>query len=416
MKKIGILYIIDTSVGNLGGAEKQLGELIIRLDPGKFKIIVIQLDNLAGSHKNLVKLFGGPNLKELENVTRQFWVKMGCPVNPSHFNGIKILTFPLKRIQSYEGLLASKLIKNVIATENIDIVHTFFESSDFLGTIVGRLSKVPFIISSRRDTGFTKNSRLLKFYKLLNSYVDLILVNAQAVRDAAIQQENIKPDKIKIIYNGIKVEKYNVQVDVAKKKLELGIDPDAPVVGKIANLRPVKGHCYFLKAAAKVLEKFPRTNFVLIGNGSLEEKLKQYANELNISTQVKFLGLREDIPEIISTLDISVLSSLTEGCSNTILESMAGGKPVIATNVGGNPELIVDGETGLIVPSRNATALADAECKLISDRVAAIKMGERGRDRVAKLFNMDKIIAEFEEVYRSVAKGYYDVNQGKEKY
>ena len=402
MKKISILYIIDTSVGNLGGAEKQLGELITRLDPEKFKIIVIQLDNSAGSHKNLVKLFGGLNISGLENVTRQFWKKMGYPLDPSYFNGIKILTFPLKRIQSYKGLLASKLIKNIIATEDIDVVHTFFESSDILGTIMGRLSKVPLIISSRRDTGFTKNRRLLKIYKLLNRYVNLIMVNAQAVGDAAALQENIKPDKIKILYNGIKVEKYNVQVDVEKKKLELGIDPDAPVVGKIANLTPVKAHSFFLDAASKVLEKFPKTNFLLIGNGPLEKQLKQYANDLNISNKIKFLGVREDIPEIISILDISVLSSLTEGCSNAILESMAGGKPVIATNVGGNPELIVDRETGLIVPSQDATALAEAECKLLSDKDLAIKMGERGRERVKSLYSMDKIVAEFEKIYRSV--------------
>jgi glycosyltransferase involved in cell wall biosynthesis len=397
------LYIIDGIVGVLGGAEKQLGEIIRGLVSRKFKITVIQLFDFGMTDKQLGKLINGQKSNWFESITTQSLERIRYPFEIPTFDGIKILTFPLKRIYSYKGFLASKLIKDIITTEKINIVHTFFESSDILGSIVGKVSKVPFIISSRRDTGFSKNSRLLKCYKLLNNFVDLILVNAQAVRDATIQQENIRPDKIKTIYNGIKLEKYNAKVDIEQKRLELGIDPDAPVVGKIANLHPIKGHYYFLRAAVKVLEKFPRTNFILIGEGPLEEKLKQYANDLNISAQIKFLGLREDIPDIISILDISVLSSLTEGCSNAILESMAGGKPVIASNVGGNPELIVDGETGLIVPPRNPNMLADAECNLISDRVAAIKMGERGRDRVERLFSLDKIIAEFEEVYRSVA-------------
>lgn len=399
MRQINLLYIIDTSVGNFGGAEKQLGEIIRGLDRSKFKTVVIQLDNFHGTLKHPNNFIRGLDLKNLENITRQFWEKMGIPLDPPPFVGIKILTFPLKRILSYKGFWAAKLIKHVIERERIDILHTFFESSDILGTLVGRFSKTPFIISSRRDTGFSKNSRLLKCYKLLNNFVDLILVNAEAVREATIKKENIKSDKIKTIYNGIKVEKYKVKIDAAKKKLELGIDPEAPVIGIIANLTPVKGHSFFLDAAASVLQEFPTTNFVLIGEGPLEEKLKKQADELNILNRVKFLGVRKDIPELISLFDISVLSSLTEGCSNAILESMAGGKPVIATNVGGNPELVINGENGLIVPAQDSAALAAAECHLISNKAVAINMGEKGRARVERFFGFDKIIAEFEELY-----------------
>jgi glycosyltransferase involved in cell wall biosynthesis len=183
----------------------------------------------------------------------------------------------------------------------------------------------------------------------------------------------------------------------------LSIPEDHHVVGIIANLRPCKGLRGFLKAAALVLQSYPQTTFLIVGrDDGLKVELQLLAKELHISDSIIFTGERDDIPEILSMFDILVSSSLTEGLSNAILEGMALGKPVIATNVGGTPELVVHEQTGLLVSPGNPGYLAEAVIRLLGGCELRNRLGSAGLKRVEMLFCLERMVNQTETFYEEL--------------
>jgi len=190
-------------------------------------------------------------------------------------------------------------------------------------------------------------------------------------------------------------------------KRKLGIQSESFVVGMVANIRKVKGYLYFLDAARIILRYNRNVQFVMIGYDAIKsdfttEGLKRYGEEIRISENLHFLGGKLDIPDLISIFDVAVLASLSEGFSNVILEYMASSKPVVATEVGGNPEIVVHGETGLLVPPADSDALASAILSILEDKDMALRFGMAGRKRVEERFSVDIMLRNYENLFEQV--------------
>ena len=151
-----------------------------------------------------------------------------------------------------------------------------------------------------------------------------------------------------------------------------------------------------------MLEEWPESTFLLVGEGPLAGEMHLYTERLGIASNVRFLGWRDDVPAILAAMDICVLASLWEGLPYTLLEAMAAGKPMVATSVGGSREIVVDGETGLLVPPRNPSALARGIMRLLADQALAAEMGRRGRERVHDVFSIEAMLRKTEEVYEKL--------------
>ena len=187
-----------------------------------------------------------------------------------------------------------------------------------------------------------------------------------------------------------------------KMKQELGIDNSDRIIGCVGTLRSVKGHKYLIQAIPLILDKFPHTRLVLVGDGPLRSELERLAEKLKVRERIMFLGYRPDVSELMNIFDIFILPSLSEGLSNVLLEAMAASKPVIATNVGGNPEVVEDGRTGLLVPPKDPKKIAEAVNELLDNKNKRLEMGKAGLERVKEKFSISKTVREYKEVYLEV--------------
>lgn len=375
MKKISILYLIDEMRG-MAGAERNLLNIITHINHNRFRFFLYTFNFGPQMRKLLVE-------KDIE-----------CEEIP----------YPntLRNLKKFYSL--SKKIKN----QKILIFHSYFEGSDIWGTLLAKLSKIPVIISSKRDMGFAKNRKILLAYRCVNPFVTKIISVSNAVKHKVHSQEKVGLKKITTIYNGLEIDKFNGFICSECLKQELNLNNSSPIVGVIANIRPVKGIEYFIHAASLLLKQFPKTQFINVGmcvpgreNEIYFEYLKSLVKELKLENNFFFLGGRSDIIKLLSILDISVLPSLTEGFSNTVIESMAAGKPMVVTDVGGNSEAVVNGKTGIVIQPRNANMLADAISNLLSNKALAKRMGEAGKKRVKQHFSIDTMIDDIENLYIS---------------
>lgn len=373
MNKQNILFIIDT-FGELAGAEK----------------------NLYLAAKEFKKKDYNPIVCIL---------KAGHLINKLKEQKITFIDLNIDKIYNIHGIKQILKLIKFIRQHHIKLVVTYHESSDFIGFIIKILTGIP-VISNRRDMGYKLKRRHIIVYHIINNFFDHIVCVSQAVKKIIIKREDTPSKRLSVIYNGLNISRYlNVSNDKIKIKTKLGITPQDKVVSMIAGIRRIKGHEYFIKAAHIILKEMPNVKFLLVGHDNQEInyslELKRLIEKLGISQNMLFLGHRDDIPKILSITDISVLSSLSEGFSNTIIESMAAGVPVVATNVGGNPESIVHGVTGFLVPPKNTNALASAILKLLKDKNLAKKMGEAARKRAKDLFSLNKMIDNYETLIKA---------------
>jgi glycosyltransferase involved in cell wall biosynthesis len=179
----------------------------------------------------------------------------------------------------------------------------------------------------------------------------------------------------------------------------LGISPTSILIGALGNLRPEKNLETFLLAARSIVDAIPSIEFLVIGDGPAANQLKQLANDLRLSQSVHFLGERPDVPDLLAALDILVMSSYTESFPNAILEAMAMGKPVVATNVGGIPEVVEEGQTGFLIPARDPKAIAERVLSLCRDSARRLQMGRAARARVESNFTVQAVTAKLETIY-----------------
>jgi len=229
----------------------------------------------------------------------------------------------------------------------------------------------------------------------------------EMARQAEIERARVSPDKVVTIYNGVQTNEFAALAAraAARGRRAFGIPAGAPLVGAVGRLHRQKGFTDLITALAQVREHLPAVRLLLVGDGELRGDLEAHAQALGLSEVVTFAGLRTDIPEILAELDLFALPSLWEGLPNVVLEAMAAGLPVVATAVGGTPEVVVDGVSGLLVPPHDPAALAEALVFLLRDPGMRRKIGQAGRKRVGQCFSVGQMVRKTEDLYETLLNG-----------
>lgn len=352
---------------------------------------------IGGTEKQLLKM-----IELLDR--RNFEPTLICLKPSKYFSEIKLpcesKILNVYSLINFRSFLTLMKFVRCLYKNKIDIVQTYFFDSTFFGVISAKFAGVPVIISCKRDLGFWHTKRLLVVLKIINHFVDKFLVNSEAIKNHIAQNESIPLRKFDVIYNGIETEICNIKRTDENLKQHYKIPDNHYVVGIVANLnRQVKRVDVFIKAAAEIVNTIDNVRFIIVGGGSLKDGLRELGEELNINKNLIFTGLQNDIYPLISLFDVGVLSSDSEGFSNSILEYMSLGIPVVATDVGGNPEIIQEGVNGILVALGDYHCMAENICKLLSDRELRFRLGSNGKRFIKKKHSWDIIIREFEKYY-----------------
>jgi glycosyltransferase involved in cell wall biosynthesis len=369
----------------------------------------VTLFAIGGTERQVVNLSRALDLSRFE-------LYMGCLRQAGEFlKEIEAREIPISeyRIRSFyhpktfvhQLRLARHLIRN-----RIQILHSYNFYSNVFAIPAARLAGTPVVVASIRDTGVYLTSPKKALQKWICRFATHILVNAEAVRRWLVE-EGYPADKITVIGNGIDLERFAQKPGGTRLREELGLPSQVPLVAVLSRLNPLKGIESFLSAAVIVARRFPDARFLIVGDGfsikdgaivhddTYRREMTRYAARLGLEGRVVFTGFRLDVPSLLSEVAVSVLPSLSEGLSNTLLESMAAGVPVVATRVGGNPEAIEDGVSGLLVPPRDPEALARAIGLLLENRRLAFNLGEAGRRRVVERFSLERMVSRTEAFY-----------------
>ncbi len=309
-----------------------------------------------------------------------------------------IYLLPLQRTYDSSALRAALELRRFLKQERIQIVQTFFESSDLWAGFVTKTLSDAKLIWSRRDMGILRDFKHHVAYRLMSRIPDRVFAVSEEVRQHCVAVDRIKPSLVETIYNGIDVAEWDSASTPAKL-------PGTSVVATLGNIRRVKGHDVFIRAAASIVAQFPQVSFNIAGD-VLEpdyfEELQTLIRDLNLSGHFHFVGGVANLREYLSTADIFVLPSRSEGFSNAIVEAMAASLPVIATNVGGNAEAVTDGVSGFIVPSEDPAALAAAIARMLSDPSKAQAMGTAGKKLASEKFTTDVMMHQITLAYTSL--------------
>lgn len=288
--------------------------------------------------------------------------------------------------------------------KKIDLVHTHDFYTNVFGITAAALAGVPVRIASKRETGAVRSRAQQFAEKLAFSGATTVVANSEAVR-SYLAQRSIAASKICVIHNGVDLTRFNGSRPRRSEVLTglgLGDLNGGQLVTLVANLRhDVKNVPLFLRAARLVAARLPDTRFIVAGEGPLKTELEKLAIDIGIGDRTHFVGRATEVSCLLSISDVCVLTSKAEGFSNSILEYMAAGRPVVATNVGGAAEAIIHGETGYLVSSDDNDAMADNIVELLNDAELAARFGEKGRSIIEERFGLDRQMAKITELYES---------------
>lgn len=279
------------------------------------------------------------------------------------------------------------------------ILHLHNSTALFYGTLAGKLAGTPCIVYTEHGRDFS-SSRKAKFANgLLSRMVDKVVVVAESCKNYLVAKEGVAAEHVVTVPNGIDASRFGVDYDKAAIRAALGLEERHAVIGVVARLDPIKNHAALIRAMQRVAAKLPQAVLLVVGDGPLRGELESLAAELELGGHVRFLGARADVPELLSILDVFVLPSHSEGLSLTLLEASAAAKPIVATDVGGNGEVVTNGENGLLVPPDDAQALAEAMLRILADGTQAARMGQAGRARFEQHFTLDAMVKKYEGLY-----------------
>jgi glycosyltransferase involved in cell wall biosynthesis len=291
-------------------------------------------------------------------------------------------------------------LAGLLRRERIRILHGHNATAFFYGAAAASLVPGTRFLYTEHDRAFPTPWRERGLHALLARRVDAVATVSSTLRDNLVRYEAFPRDRVHVIKNGVALRPPTRDREALRADLGLGLRPTAGIVARLA---PVKNHELLLGAWKLVLEGCPEAVLLVVGNGSQESRLRAQAASLGLGDAVRFLGFRLDIPELLQALDVFVLSSRSEGLSLTLLEAEAAGLPIVATRVGGNPEVVCDGESGILVPSGEPRPLAEALARLLQDPALRARMGERGRSLYREHFTLEAMVRGYERVYRRLA-------------
>lgn len=310
--------------------------------------------------------------------------------------------FVLKKRQGIDPSLWPRLYR-LFRKEKVDIVHTHNFSPLLYAAIPARLAGVKALVHTEHArTAFPDLKRRMVAERCFSFLADTITAVSPRVKRDLIHYEKINPEKIQMIWNGIETVLPPVSRKPEQVRRDLGISMRAPVVGVCCRLMAQKGVRYFLEAVPAILKDHPQAVFLIIGDGDLRLSLQELAGTLGIEKHVVFAGFRSDVYDLLGAFDMYILPSLFEGTPLGLLEAMLLSKCVVATRVGSNAEIVQDDVSGKLVDPKQSDQLSSAINKLLSDQKARVDMGRKARERVLALFSLDRMINEYESLYRSL--------------
>jgi glycosyltransferase involved in cell wall biosynthesis len=363
--------LVDT-VGVDAGTERLVSETAVRLDPSRIDVHVCCLEN-------------SPRLEELGR---------SC----------KVKVFPATSLNSFNGIRQIRAFRRYLREMRIDVMHAFMTRTAILGVAAFPDSSCKAIVTSRLSIDWYTPLLTAFFRYYMNPRTTRIFANSEGVKRFVLAQEKAPAGQVDVIYQGVDMTRYSSENGDPAAAAALGIPASCKVVGIVANYRPIKDLPLFLRAASIVAAQVPDAAFLLVGKGELYEELMRQAEELKISHAVFFSNGRGHVSDYLRRMSIAALSSESEGFSNAILEYMAAGLPVVATDVGGNGEAIEHGKTGFLVKERDPAAFAAPIVELLKNDELRCAMGQRALDRCRRFFSMEAFIGRLETYYRDLVE------------
>lgn len=369
-RRLRVLQVVDGF--RMGGAENKLVELIAHLNKEKFAVTLANV---------------GPR-GALENKFEQLGVE----------------TFHFPRRFAFDPLPVWQLSR-MMRQRRIDVVQTTLLWADLVGPAAAALAKVPVVLSwetvSHEGDPFHNNLQRRVGYQWAMKWVDVIVPVSDEIKRSLIRRRKISAEKIRVIHYGVDLKKFR-SIDRAAmlaKRAEVGATAETILFGVVARLEPPKGHRYLLAALPEVVNQYPQFQLLLIGDGALRAELEAQTRELRLQHHVTFLGARHDVSELLNAIDFFVLPSISEGLPNVLLEAMACQKPVMATDVGGIPEVVRHGENGYLVPPGEALALQNMILRSLTERAQWNELAQHARQTVETSFSLEYQMSRFEALY-----------------
>jgi len=296
------------------------------------------------------------------------------------------------------GVIAELLA--LVRSRGIELIHAHEFYMSAVGAIISRLTGVPLVATVHGKSYYPDRRRRRAICRMVATQARSLITVSQDLQRFFCRTVGVPAERVRVIHNGIDAG----QLSDAKRDTELleafGIPSRSRIVGAVGNLYAVKGHVYLIRALPTILRRHPTTHLVILGRGQLHDDLCAEARELGVDDRVHLLGYRDDVAKWLGTMDVFASSSLSEGLPLSLLEAMAAGTPAVVTDVGGVPEVVRDGESGLVVPAADPDALASKIAMLLDDADLARDVGTAGQTRVRELFSVDRMVTQYRDVYR----------------
>jgi L-malate glycosyltransferase len=366
--RIGVCLLCDT-IGHDAGTERQVAETARRLDTTKFDVHVCCLEP-------------SPQLNALAAFCHT-------------------AVFPADSVNSWTGMREVAKLREYLRHNEIEIVHAYMNKTAMFAVLSSLVSD-RIVITSRLNLGYWYTPGWRLFFRILNLATTHVMANSEEAKRIALEAEHLPRGKVHVVYQGVDMNIFRQGLGDPSIGERLGIPPTWRVVGIVANLRPVKDIPLFLRAAAVVVRELPDVAFLVVGRGEQLQDLQSLTGALGLRERVFFTRGEGSVMDYLARMSVGCLTSKSEGFSNAILEYMAAGLPVVATNVGGNREAILEGETGYLVRERTPEAFATPLLHLLRNQEERREMGRRNLARCLDHFELSKTIKALEDFYCSL--------------
>jgi glycosyltransferase involved in cell wall biosynthesis len=329
-----------------------------------------------------------------------FLCRFPCPVH----------VFPLDRTYGFAAAKAALKLRRLIRSERVQIVQTFFATSDLWGGLVAKASGCPVLVSSRRDMGFTRTRMHRAAYRLLAPLFDQVHTVSEAVREATIREDRVRPERVVSIPNGVDLAAIPPPREAAFARSAFGLGGASHAIVDVGTVKPIKGYDTLARTAAIVCREYPKAVFVVVGripkDGYIDE-LRGLVASLGLTENFRFTGHFDNVFPVLQMCDVFCHLSRTDGLSNAVLEAMACGLPCIVSRAGGNPEVVEEGRSGFVIPEGEPEAAAERILTLLGSRERARRMGRRGREIIERDFTAEAMVRGLARLYDGLlaAKG-----------
>lgn len=375
--KINIMHTVLSL--EIGGLEKIVYEIVMGMDREVYNVEVCCFDELGAFAKKLIE----------QNIS---------------------VTLLRRNQKRYDVFYPIKL-RNLLRIKKTDIIHAH-SGTFFHATQAGILARISAIIYTDHGRHLVEPKMLLYMDRFCGFFAKKIVAVSKELENYLINIVRLPAKKMTTIINGINTNEYRAKEKSFRLLKELGITQKNRVVGTVGRLVEVKDQMTMIRAIVELAKIIPDVVLVVVGDGTMMTKLKEYSVEQRIMQHIRFVGNREDVPEILNIMEVFLLTSLSEGTSVSLLEAMACGVPAIVTNIGGNPSIVNDGENGFLVEPKNVSDIAKKLLILLESDDVRNKMGIKASETVRQYYALDKMIEKYDDIYKhavfktTFSKGY----------